>query len=170
MIHKPLPSSDRISQLLTYDKLSGNLYWKIDQSNFVKSGMMAGSISGNNGYVRIKLDKVMYAAHRLVWKIHFGYDPVHHLDHINGNKIDNRIENLREATNSQNIAAGKVGRISKSGKVGVYFVKKSGKYIAGFRKNRKYNYLGLFLTLEEAEYAYNKAIKEAFGEYVRNGD
>lgn len=170
MIHKPLPSSDRISQLLMYDPNDGLLYWKISQSPYVKAGMRAGSLNKKTGYIRIKLDKTMYAAHRLVWKIHKNNDPNHHIDHINGNKSDNRIENLREATNSQNIAAGKTGRKSKSGKTGVYFRDKIGKYVASFRKDKKSFYLGLFLTLEDAEKAYNSAYKEAFGEYVRNGD
>lgn len=172
MIHKQLPSQDRIGQLLSYDSRTGELYWKITQSNVIRSGSKAGSLNNANGYVRIKLDKIMYAAHRLVWKMHTGKDPAHHLDHINGIRSDNRIENLREATNSQNIAAAKLNKISKSGKTGVYYIERLGKYTAAFRKNRKYNYLGLFGTLQEAEAAYLKAFKESFGEYARktNGE
>ena len=167
MAAKQLPSTDRLRQLLNYDSETGLLTWRESRTGTAKDGSIAGTVHKIYGYRRIGIDGVLHSAHRIAFKIYFYKDPSEHLDHINGSRDDNRICNLREATNSQNVASGKLGRISQSGKTGVYFIKRLGKYLSGFRKNKKYNYLGLFLTLEEAESAYNKEFKKAFGEFAR---
>jgi len=125
-----------------------------------------GQIASNkscNGYIRISYQNQMYLAHRLAWFIYYGYLPKE-LDHINRNKSDNRIQNLRECTPSEN------GANQKSyGIVGYKGVKRSktkGKYQAQIGHNNKQYYLGLFDTPELAALAYNKKALEFWGEFA----
>jgi hypothetical protein len=84
-------------------------------------------------------------------------------DHINGNKLDNRRENLRVCTRSQNLANRPATVINKSGFKGV--VPHKGKYEAGIRKEGKRIYLGIYNTPQEAALAYNDAAPRYFGEF-----
>jgi hypothetical protein len=108
----------------------------------------------------------MYQAHRLAWLYMHGEWPVGDLDHINGDPADNRIANLRIATQSQNNA----NRRARRGRnKGVYMEKKTGKYKANICVNRKQIYLGRFESAEAAKAAYDKAAAQYFGEYARTG-
>jgi hypothetical protein len=89
------------------------------------------------------------------------------VDHINGNKLDNRRENLRLATQSTNLANSKISAANTSGYKGVSWNKRARKYEAGIYFQGKRTYLGLFLTADAAALAYNVAATEMFGEYAR---
>jgi len=182
-VAKSLPSVDLLRQLFRYESETGKLYWRkrtpemfaysknplrtANHFNGNFANKEAGSID-NKGYVIVGFCKTYIKAHRIIWVIENGKDPENHIDHINGIKSDNRICNLREATNSQNIAAGKVGKISHTGITGVYYRKDVGKFTASFRKDKKLKHLGYFETIQEAEECYQTAFKKAFGEYARN--
>lgn len=130
-----------------------------------KAGTVAGAVSGIHGYVFIGVDKQLYRAHRLAWFIHYGewpkagFEP----DHINGQRADNRIANLRLATRSQNNGNGKTRSDNSSGFRGVSLHKKTRKW----RANLAGNHLGLFPTKEDAVAAYNAAAAEYYGEFAR---
>ena len=100
-----------------FDYRNGELYWMINPCKNVKIGDMAGSLN-NKGYKRTSINKKIYSIHRLIFLMHYGYLP-QCLDHIDGNKTNNKIENLREATPSQNCYNAKKSIINTSGVKGV---------------------------------------------------
>jgi len=109
----------------------------------------------SHGYVVVRYEGRMVKEHRLVWFKAFGYWPKE-LDHINGDKTDNRLENLREVTRSENMLNIHHSQ-GASGHRGVHFNKARGKYSAKIRINYKLHHLGFFLTAEMAAEAYRKA-------------
>jgi len=124
----------------------------------MKSGQAAGTIT-SYGYIQICLDWRMYKAHRLAWLYIHGHMPERQLDHINHNRTDNRISNLREATPSEN-AQNRVGaqRNSKSGILGVHKFKN--KWRAFIQINGKTKNIGDFDTSEQARDAYLRAKRQ----------
>ena len=114
------------------------------------AGKPAGTI-GNHGYLAIKINKKTILAHRLAWFLTYGSWPENHIDHINGNRADNRPANLRAVTNAQNIAhRTRQNRNNTSGHPGVYWHKAAGKWAACIKRNRTTHHLGLFDQIEEA--------------------
>ena len=103
--------------------------------------------------------RIEVKAHRAAWLLHYGEFPSEEIDHINGDKRDNRIKNLREATRAQNAR----NRDTK----GVYFVKSENAYTASIICNGNCSYLGRFKTYEEAKDAYESAALLFFGEFAR---
>lgn len=93
-------SHDRLLELLDYNGLTGVFVWRQARGGKVKPGDLAGC--DNGGYVQIMVDYHRYAAHRLAWFFVYGVWPTIDIDHIDLNKSNNAISNLREATTSQN--------------------------------------------------------------------
>jgi len=155
-----------ISTLLRYDPDTGDLYWRVTKSPKAAAGQKAGSVN-QHGHVNLQIDKKMYAAHQIVFLLHHGYIPKE-IDHINRVKTDNRIENLRPCTSTQN--KGNIGllRTNSTGIRGVSRNSRSGKYHAQIKINGKQTYLGRFDTLEEAEVMYRGAARLYFGEFCAN--
>jgi hypothetical protein len=141
------------------DYKNGQFYWKIANSNRVKVGQLAGSRM-TNGYYCIRCFNKLYLTHRLVWLWHTGRFPIKHLDHIDGDQSNNKIENLREcddAENHQNITK---QRNNTSGYLGVSFNKRWNKWHAQIQINNVRPSLGMFDTAEEAHQAYLAAKKK----------
>jgi hypothetical protein len=92
---KSLPPQTRLHELLTYDSSTGIFCWN-------KGSCRKAGTKDDKGYIRIKIDGTYYLAHRIAWKYYFGCDPTT-LDHINRNRSDNSIDNLREVTTSENM-------------------------------------------------------------------
>ena len=137
----------------------GELVRKVSTARRVKIGDIAGTIHHATGYRRIRVNGKQYRAHRLIWFMVHGKFPVNMLDHINGNKLDNRISNLREATHQENMQNKTKARLdNKSGFLGVSLNK--GRFRANIKLNGKLKYLGLFDTPKEAHEAYLKAKRE----------
>ena len=86
-----------------FDYSDGNFYWKKTVNTKIKIGQKAGCLK-NDGYIQIRVEKKPYQAHRLIYLYHHGFLPDYplELDHINRNRADNRIENLRIVTKSEN--------------------------------------------------------------------
>ena len=106
-----------------------------------------------NGYRALTIEGKKYLLHRLVWFFWHGEEPTV-IDHINGNKQDNRIENLQNCTQKENIAKSKMFKTNTSGFRGVS-QRPNGKYEAYVTMNYKRHYLGIFTS---AELAYNARI------------
>ena len=144
---------------MQYEGATGYLYWTNPASRAVKPGQIAGRVT-DKGYRQIMVDGVRYAGHRLVWLLHHGCFPEHEIDHINGDRDDNRISNLREATkseNQQNIGGSR--KHSKTGLVGASY-HAGNRWKAQIRVNGKKYHLGLFSSPEEAHLAYLRAKAE----------
>lgn len=124
-------------------------------------------LDSSTGYIRIRVDNRLYYAHRLAWLYEFGEVPSLYVDHINGVKSDNRIQNLRLADNSQNMHNRMATKASKTGYKGVFITPSTGKYIAKIKINGKPKSLGTYETAELAFDAYKKAADEFFPEFCR---
>ena len=145
----------RINELLSYDPATGLFTWKVQRRGRGKIGTVAGT-PHPKGYVRISIDHVDYLAHRLAWISVNGEiadDLV--IDHKNGNRADNRLDNLRVVTGHQN-ANNQQARLAgeQRAMLGASFHKPSGKWISRVKVNGKDKYLGLFDTPEQANEAY----------------
>lgn len=156
-------SYERACELLRYDSETGLIYWRVARRHAVKAGDLAGSPS-SHGYCQIIVDGRSYKAHRLGWLLHFGEWPKLHLDHINGIRDDNRICNLREATQSQNCRNHRMNKNNTSGYPGVFKIRKG--WGAGIGMNRKWTFLGVYGTPEEAFEAYKKEALKLWGEFA----
>lgn len=159
--------------MLTLDKLNslfyeinGVLFWKEDKRNNPVKDKEAGSLF-KDGYRRVKIDGKLFATHRLIFLKHHGYFPTE-VDHINNNKEDNRIENLREVTRCQNQWNRPVKQNSTTGVKGVY-PHFRGKFSAEIRQHGKKHYLGLFSTIEEAKKAVQQKREELHFGFVNHG-
>jgi hypothetical protein len=163
-----LPPAEILSEWLSYDAETGEIRWKQDRWYNAKAGSIAGSICTTTGYRRIRLGKKSkFQAHRIAWALTYGYDP-HPLeiDHIDGNRLNNRLDNLRTATKSQNQRnRRKLNKNNTTGNTGIY--SHGDRYRAGIYADGKLNWIGVFNTKEEAVVARDKAAKERFQrEYV----
>lgn len=157
-------TQDELKQWLHYDPLTGVFTWLKANSNRVFVGRVAGSVRKNTGYVMIHINKKFYYGHRLAWLYVHGYFPASYMDHIDGNPNNNRIENLREATPTQNNWNRRVSPKSTTGLKGVWRVKSGfAAYIATGSKRKS---LGIFDTPEEAHQAYLRAAAKSRGEFL----
>lgn len=146
---------DRLREVLNYDATTGVFTWRTKTSRKVIVGREAGSLT-RHGYVSIRIDGKAYYAHRLAWCYMHGDWPDAEIDHINGDKTENHISNLRQATRKQNME-NRVQPIGASGYRGVCWLEANQKWRANIVHNRKNIYLGLFSTAEEASAAYREA-------------
>jgi hypothetical protein len=152
---------DRVRELLNYCTETGVFTWRMKRRGRARVGTVAGT-KHPKGYIRISIDHVDHLAHRLAWIfVHGPIDDSMVIDHINGNRSDNRIENLRVVTGMQN-ANNQQTRLAGARKamLGASFHKPSGKWISRVKINGKDKYLGLFDTPEQANQAYLAAKRE----------
>lgn len=154
-----------LRELVRLDIDTGILYWMVDRQNGAKQGNIAGWKNGTR-YIRLEIDNVKLAAHRVVWALHTGDWPPDdmQIDYINGIKTDNRPENLRLANNSQNQSSAK-SRPGRSGLRGVYWVPKMGRWRSKIMKDKKTIHIGYFDDKHEAHKAYCAASNEIHGEF-----
>lgn len=168
-----LPESDFIYECFEYDPTDGRLYWKerppyhfsklsaMKTVNTRSAGKEVGTPNGK-GYLTVRLTykgKVKnYLVHRIIWKM-FNYDPCDLLiDHINGNILDNRLENLRACTSSQNL--GNMHKVKRNGLQGAFYLKDRGKWRSAIKVEGVTHYLGTFNSEMDAHLAYKKAKEE----------
>ena len=148
----------------TFDYKNGHLIWKTNRTPGVKAGDIAGTIA-KSGYSQIRLNGKTYKAHRLIFIYHHGYFPGF-VDHIDRNKSNNKIENLREASLVQNQGNRKMDVRNTSGYRGVSWYKKDKKWGARITMNGTKKFLGLFEDPSDAYDAYCKEAKNHFGSYA----
>jgi hypothetical protein len=147
-----MSTQQELKELFDYDAATGHLIWKVDRGTNKMKGRLAGFLI-KKGFIKIKINYVFYCEHRLVWMWHFGEMPLLDIEHINANKSDNRIENLREITKSEIRHRSKKAPLNKtSGFLGVY--KHKNKWRAKIKLNSKQIHLGTFDNPEEAHQAY----------------
>lgn len=146
-----------------FEYKDGKLYWKVSKPN-VNVGDTVGNPNGT-GYLQTKVNYKRYVVHQLIFMLHHGYCPPQ-VDHIDGDRSNNRIENLREATPSQNSMNTKLRRDNRSGTKGVY--SKNGKWAVQIRANGITRYRGTFGDLELAALVAEEARNKYHGEFARH--
>ena len=161
-----------ISELLSYDPETGNLYWRRREDALPRwNTRYAGKLAGTRkrGEVQVNITHSgwarFYRAHHLAWVILTGEWPSAVIDRRDGNPHNNRASNLRLASISENSCNRKI----QSGACryrGVYLFKKYGKYAAQIKKHGKWRWLGLHETPESAARAYDEAAVELHGEFA----
>ena len=152
-----------------FDYKDGNLYWKEMTTN--KTGNIVGQLAGYihiHGYRLIRLHGYQYKAHRLMFLYHHGYMP-EFVDHINGNKDDNRIENLRAATKAQNCQNFARKSHNTSGIKGISKMPKKDLWRARIQANNKKYEVGGFKTKELAEEFLELLRDLTHGEFANHG-
>ena len=153
-------TQDELKQLMEYNPETGNLIWKVSRGKS-KVGKVAGRTTAE-GYIQIGIYGNQYQAHRLVWLYVYGEFPEYAIDHIDGDKANNTISNLRICPrnmkdNGQNR---KTHKNNTSGYPGVHFVKQQQNYRASIMADGKKYILGRFNTAELAYEARLNAQKD----------
>lgn len=175
-----MPSPDYLRQVLRCDPDTGMLFWRTKPRNMFNtdrdhkwwntmfSGKRAFTSINSRGYITGGLDYKTYLAHRVIWAIAHGEWPGEYIDHINGDRTDNRLTNLRCATPCQN----QYNRVAvqsnnKSGFRGVSWNKTARKWQAAIKIGGVNKYLGSFDRPEEASAAYRKAAGPIHDKFAR---
>lgn len=157
----------RLRELLFYDPETGAFSWRRSRQG-VRADLAAGRVN-SRGYAQIGIDLRRYAAHRLAWLYVHGRWPDNDLDHINGDRADNRISNLREATEAENTWNRKTPRNNRTGLKGVYKATAK-RWRAQIKVAGERIVLGHFDSPEDAHAAYCVAAMKHFGEFASSGD
>jgi len=163
---KPLPDIATLYQILEYDPVYGIFIW-IESRPKCKKGSVAGSLN-KDGYIYICINGIRYTAQRLAWLFFYNEDPgIKQVDHINGDKVDNAIKNLRLATQAENMRNRTYHKRNKLKIKGVSYHATKRKYVAKICIDYKSIHIGYFDTPELAHMAYCKAAAELHGEFAR---
>lgn len=163
-------TQERLKELVSYDPEIGKFTWIQTRGHQALAGQVVEGTRLKNGYLSVGVDNKSYLYHRLIWLYETGRFPPQDLDHIDGNRSNNRTSNLREATRQQNLQNQKVRSNNLSGFKGVHFFKRTKlvkPWVAMITINGKCKNLGYFRTKEEAHAAYCKAAQDNFGEFFR---
>lgn len=184
MNSKPLPTPDELRQLLRYDPEAGKLYWLTISPEWFQptparsreglashwnakySGKEAFTSPKGNGYRRGGFRGRDLLAHRVIWAMVHGEWPLE-IDHINGDRADNRISNLRAADREHNGRNVPPHRDNRSGLKGAFWHKAMKKWCASIMVAGKHHRLGFFPTAEEAHAAYCEASIRLHGSFGR---
>lgn len=150
-----------------FEYRDGNLYWK-KSAGRVKDGDKAGCLDKSNGYIRVRISGKNYRLHRIVFLFHHGYMP-EYVDHINVVKQDNRIENLREATSTENNSNTKLNITNTSGVKNIYWNKRLNKWHAQITHKKLRHHMGFFDNKEHAAEFIALAREMLHGEFANDG-
>lgn len=146
-------TAETFRALLDYEPDTGIFRWRVSRRR-IQMGAVAGS-PNKDGYIRIMVNGMEFAAHRLAWLYVYGVMPQDQIDHLNGDKADNRIANLRDVPhcmNQQNQT--RPPKNSTSGFRGVAWHKRDKRWQARIKVNGREQYIGYFETAEAAHAAY----------------
>jgi hypothetical protein len=160
---KQILTAARAHELLVHDEDAGVLRWKVKRGNHINAGDVAGPPgSMRGGYLRVYVEGKTYSVHRVVWLMHFGVHATGEIDHIDGNKANNRMCNLRDVPRTQNQENLKrAHKDNGTGLLGVSFHKKNRKFTAHITIAGKAKYLGSYLTANAAHQAYLEEKRKA---------
>ena len=149
---------ETLKEYLSYNPHTGVIKWKKRPSNRVQINSKAGYVA--DGYVVLRLKGRMLKAHRVAWALHYGEYPKNHIDHIDGDRKNNKIVNLRDVT--QQINNHNLTKPQTNNKTKVLGVLKIGsRFAAQICVNGHRKHLGMFDTAEEASEAYKVAKTQA---------
>ena len=160
-------TQDELKTQLHYDPETGIFTRKLELGRRVKVGDVAGTIDTSTGYSRINVNGKIWYAHRLAWLYMTGEMPINQVDHINSNRYDNRLVNLRLATHEENQKNRIKSKNNTSGYKGVTWDVNRNKWMARAMVNRKTYHLGRYDDAEEAYKAYKAFAKLSHGKFYR---
>ena len=159
----PYPTQARLKELFDYNPDTGELTRLITSGPNALIGEVTKGTLSVKGYYRIQVDGVQYLVHRLAWILVYGSIPSHlQIDHINRDRADNRILNLRLATNAQNQQNKTIDSRNKSGYAGVFWYAKKQTWTAKIKVNKVTIHLGTFRDLDQAVKVRKMAEKKYF--------
>ncbi len=176
---KKYPSKSFLDSILEYDKISGLFTWKVRPVSTFKSRNESSAKKWNTryaktpagsirlGYLTIRINKNHYQSHRIAWIMTYGNEP-DFIDHINQDKSDNRILNLRNVSHAENLRNMPKKKNNKSGVTGVHFEKQTGKWRAHIMVDGKSIKLGRFANLNDAKIARETA-EVKYGFHTNHG-
>ena len=179
MASKALPSPEVLRQLLRYEPETGKLFWlprpreMFDSERIFLSwnaklaGHEAFTANDGQGYRVGRVHDRLHKAHRVGWCIATGAWPADELDHINGDRSDNRMSNLRQADHGQNLRNRRSNIGSTSQYLGVSWRRDCAKWCATIQVGGRKRHLGVFCDEAEAAEAYDKAAAIHFGQFAR---
>jgi HNH endonuclease/AP2 domain len=150
-----------------FEYRDGELYWKVSRGN-ARIGMKAGH-TANNGYIMVGINKKYYLLHRLIFLMLKGHLPKY-LDHIDNNKINNRIENLRECSLKQNSRNCATNINKRSGLKGVSWNSKLQKWAVRIRTDEGRKFFGYYFDKELAALVAEEARNKYHGEFANHGN
>lgn len=173
-----LPSTDRLNQLFRYNEKTGEIWhrarrpeeftseraWRLWSVRYVNR---IATSNHKAGYLTVRVGPRNHLAHRVAYKIWFGVEPPSVLDHINGDKADNRIANIRPASKVTNGFNRGPDRDSRTGYKNVTYVRRANRYTSCFTAHGVRYYVGCFRTAEEAYEAYVAKAKKIHGEFFK---
>ena len=169
---KDLPAIDDIRKVLGYNPMTGKFKWLVMPLEFSKtevqnrawnarrSGKEAFTSTNTKGYKKGSVLGVFVSAHRVAWALHYGQWPDGHIDHINGDRADNRIENLRDVLPHDNMRNMALSHTNTSGQVGVHWNKKNKRWLAKIGSGKTFRHLGSFVEKHDAIAARKQAETE----------
>ena len=158
MINEPktLPTQEMLNELFDYDGI--NLVARKARGT-LKIGDIVGSKDVRKGYIRARVNNKAYLVHRLIWKLIYGSEPSSEIDHINGVRHDNRLDNLRLSSKKDNMSNITKPYKSKTGIKGITKIKNN-IFKVLYYVDGKMTYFGTYKNLKEATDASRKACKE----------
>lgn len=159
---------DVVLDNLTYNRVTGLFKWN-KTVGCLNNGDFAGC-KKDNGYIEISINNKRYYAHMLAWLICHSYWSENNIDHINGIRDDNRIDNLRIASNAQNQCNRKKPKNNTSGVKGVYWNKQCKKWHARCTVNGINYHIGLFNDIEKAKVAVMRFREKMHKEFCNHGE
>ncbi len=168
----PIPSVELLRKYARYEPATGRILWiHVDgerpQWNAQRVGAEAFSTFDGAGYKRGGFKGASLRAHRVAWALHYGEWPDDEIDHVNADRSDNRIENLRSVTRKENSRNRRKSKANTSGMKGVSWRKKECKWEASIKHNGKNHHLGLFDSVGAAHAAYCEAARSLHKQFAR---
>jgi hypothetical protein len=155
-----------LHKIVSYNKLTGVFTWALNKGSRGVIGCVAGYLD-NSGYIQIQIDGVKFRAHRLAWIYCYGESP-EEIDHINGERSDNRMVNLRSVSRSANMKNKSIYKNNISGFVGVNYNKNQKKWISRIKVDGKDIHIGSYKDKQDAVKARLKA-NDKYGFHDNHG-
>lgn len=162
---KPMPPQAELIRMFDYSPETGVLTWKEPSRKVSYAGRPAGWTM-NTGHIQVRVGRKMFLAHRIIWSMTHGDIPTDmRVDHINGNRADNRLTNLRLLSMQENAVNRRPNRRASSRFKGVSLMKSRGKVVIRARINidGRMKSLGCFSSEEDAARAYDEAAVARWG-------
>lgn len=159
------PTFEQIDSALSYDPITGVIRWKITPNRRIRVGDIAGSVS--HGYNYVRFNRQTFKASHIAWMLFHGKFPENMIDHANLDRLDDRIQNLREANSSQNGYNTAIQARNKTGYKGVFLVRSTGMFKAYITENGERRNLGHHRTAIDAHRAVESMRSDLHGEFAR---